>query len=530
MNAMTDNERVELNDLISALVDGRASAAEHSRLEKMLADSDEARRFYVRSMAMSASLFERAGEMQGELPEPTNIVPFSKWSRCLRWVTPLAAAAAVLLGIFLSRNFFEPGQSGNAEEQPDSVARLSGSKDCKWIGAAPAPGDELTRGRRLDLASGFAELTFDSGAQLTLVGPATLDLRSAWEAELQRGTLKANVPPEAIGFRVINAAVEVVDLGTEFSMTAEEGGVAEVFVLKGAVEVQPRNQSGGSEEPRSVLREKQARRFAKAGASDVRDGEKKFQRFAAKFAVERMAHPLNSVRWSFDEGAGDIAGAVSNSANESEIHLGKSSALHSHWTRGRWGGALQLDGEPAVSAKLSEAAGRGARSVACWVRLPAESSVSGEQSFLAFPVSRPPQSWAEFSWNSLPGEGVLGALRMQTRQGAAVGTTSLRDGKWHHLAAIFGQPAKKANKAHTKLYVDGRLEAFSLKLGARRGSEPMPAGLDGALWLGGQPGSPVGATMAVDELLLVDRPLSPPEIRHLMQTNQLISAEILAAN
>ena len=525
---MNDNERVELNELISALVDGRASESDHSRLEKMLATSAEARRFYVRSMAMSASLFEHAGEMQGELPEPANVVPFSGWSR---WAAPLAAAAAVLLGIFLARTFFGPGQQGNAEEQPESVARLSGSKDCKWIGAAPASGDELTRGRRLELASGFAELTFDSGAQLTLVGPATLDIRSAWEAELQRGTLKANVPPEAVGFRVINAAVEVVDLGTEFSMTAEEGGAAEVFVLKGAVEVQPRNQGGGSGEmPRSVLREKQARRFAKAGASDVRDGEKKFQRFAVKFAVERMAHPLNYVRWSFDEGVGDIAAAVSNSANESAIRLGKSDAPASHWAQGRWDGALQLDGQPAVQANLSEAAGRGARSMACWVRLPAEASVSGEQSFLTFPLNRPAQSWAEFSWNSLPGEGVLGALRMQTRLGSAVGATSLRDGKWHHLAAIFGQPAKKANKAHTKLYVDGRLESFSLKPGARRGSADMPIGLDGALWLGGRPGGSTGVTMAVDELLLVDRPLSPPEIRHLMQTNQLISAEVLAAN
>ena len=525
---MNDNERVELNELISALVDGRTSDAEHSRLEKMLAASDEARRFYVRSMAMSASLFEQAGEMQGELPEPSNVVPFSGWSR---WAAPLAAAAAVLLGIFLARTFFTPGQQANAEEQPESVAHLSGSKDCKWIGAAPASGDELARGRHLELESGFAELTFDSGAQLTLTGPATLDLHSAWEAELQRGTLRANVPPEAVGFRVMNAAVEVVDLGTEFSMTAEEGGAAEVFVLKGAVEVQPRNQGGGEgEQPRSVLREKQARRFAKAGASDVRDGEKKFQRYAAKIAVERMAHPLNYVRWSFDEGAGDIAGAVSNTASASEIRLVKSGE---HWTQGRWGGALQLDGQPAVQAKLSGAVNRGTRSVACWVRLPVEASASGAQSFLALPLNHPPQSWADFSWNSLPGEGVLGALRMQTRQGAAVGTTSLRDGKWHHFAAIFGQPANKvskANKAHTKLYVDGRLETFSMKPGARRGSAEMPAGLDGALWLGGLPGSSTGATMALDELLLVDRPLSPPEIRHLMQTNQLISAEILAAN
>jgi hypothetical protein len=119
---------------------------------------------------------------------------------------------------------------------------------------------------------------------------------------------------------------------------------------------------------------------------------------------------------------------------------------------------------------------------------------------------------------------------MQTRQGAAIGTTSLRDGKWHHVAAIFSTPTKKANKPHTKLYVDGRLESFSLKPGAHRGPGGMPASLAGTLWLGGQPGSSTGVMMALDELLLVDRPLSSPEIRHLMQTNQIISAESLAGN
>lgn len=528
MNTMTDNERVELNELISALVDERASDTERARLGEMLAASEEARRFYVRSMAMSASLFERAGEMQSERPEPKSVIAFPAWSR---WIAPLAAAAAVMFGIWIARSFLGPNQTGTAEEQPESVAHLSGSKDCKWIGGAPASGDDLARGRRLELESGFAEITFDSGAQITLTGPATLDLRSAWEAELQRGTLRANVPPSAVGFRVVNAAVEVVDLGTEFSMTAEEGGVAEVFVLKGAVEVQPRDQGGASSgQPRSVLREKQARRFAKAGASDVRDRDKKFQRFTAKIAVERMAHPLNFTRWSFDEGAGDIAAAVSNGVTNSEIHIGKNGPGDSQWTQGRFGGALKFSGQSAVQTKLSGAAARGTRSIAAWVRLPADPTLSGAQPFLALPLNHPPQSWAEFSWNSLPGEGVLGALRMQTRQGAAIGTTSLRDGKWHHVAAIFSTPTKKANKPHTKLYVDGRLESFSLKPGAHRGPGGMPASLAGTLWLGGQPGSSTGVMMALDELLLVDRPLSSPEIRHLMQTNQIISAESLAGN
>ena len=520
---MNDNERVELNELASALADGRANASEHARLQELLAASSEARRFYVRSMMMSASLYEYAGEMQSERPEPANVIPISGWSR---WVAPLAAAAAVLFGVWIARIFLGPNQPQPAEEPPEAVAHLSGSKDCKWIGAVPASGDELVRGRHLELESGFAEVTFDSGAQLMLTGPATLDLRSAWEAELQHGTLKATVPPEAAGFRVSNAAVDVVDIGAEFSMTAEDGA-AEVFALKGAVEVQPCYQGASGGQSRAVLVEKQARRFAKAGVSEVRDRDKKFQRFAGKVAVERIAHPLNYVRWSFDEGAGDIAGAVSNNGTAQEIRLAKNDGRESPWTQGRWGGALQFDGEPAVLPKFSSAS---SRSVAYWVRLPAEASISNSQSFLTLPMSHPSRSWAEFSSNSLPGEGVFGALRMQTRQGTAVGTTSLRDGKWHHIAAIFGHPLKKANKVHTKLYVDGRLESLSVKPGARRGQVEIPAGLDGALWLGGRPGSSAGAMVAIDELLLVDRPLSPPEIRHLMQTNQLISADVLAAN
>ena len=118
------------------------------------------------------------------------------------------------------------------------MARVSGAKDCRWIGAPAKTGDELSSGRQLDLASGYIEVTFDCGAQVTLEGPGTLDLHSAWEAGLRRGALRANVPAEAVGFRVTNAQVEVVDLGTEFSMLTDETGATEVFVAKGSVEVQ----------------------------------------------------------------------------------------------------------------------------------------------------------------------------------------------------------------------------------------------------------------------------------------------------
>ena len=71
------------------------------------------------------------------------------------------------------------------------------------------------------------------------------------------------MPPQAIGFRVLNRAVEVVDLGTEFSMVADGADAAEVFVLEGEVEAMPR----GPESETLLLKTNESRRFARASVT-----------------------------------------------------------------------------------------------------------------------------------------------------------------------------------------------------------------------------------------------------------------------
>src|SRR5207248_10357328 len=140
-------------------------------------------------------------------------------------------------------------------------------KDCQWVNNAVAiqPNGRLRKGQQVELAKGFAEITFDSGAQVLLQGPALLDINSAWSATLKRGTLKASFPPEAMGFSISNSTVEVVDLSTEFTMFADAGGTAaDVLVLKGEVEAAPRTPA--NQQP-FVLREKDYRRFAASGVS-----------------------------------------------------------------------------------------------------------------------------------------------------------------------------------------------------------------------------------------------------------------------
>jgi len=250
--SLTDRDILELNELCSALMDSTITDAQKARLSQWLVSSEEARQFYVRYAGMSASLCEYAGEMQAEAPdivrEPTPVIRRAIW-----WTFgSLAAAALVVLALWV----FSGPKNDDATVELDTgefVASVTGAKDCRWggSGATLRPGDHLRRGQRIELLSGFAEITFDCGAQVTLEGPASLDVNSAWGAVLRRGTLRANVPPEAIGFRVSNPAVEVVDLGTEFSMVADANGATEVFVLKGSVEAA----AAGSRDA-LVLREK----------------------------------------------------------------------------------------------------------------------------------------------------------------------------------------------------------------------------------------------------------------------------------
>ena len=217
---LTDNEILELSELCSALADGRLDAGQRARLSAMLADSEEARRFYVRHSGLSASLFDYAAEMQTENPDASR-----KTSRVIQfpvlWLrSALAAAAAIALsaGIW----FLTDHDTAEAAVETDAgpVAQITGTSDCEWGGGDLQPGASVAQGRTLELNKGVAEITFDCGARIILQGPAVLDANSAWEAALRKGSLRAVVPAEAVGFRVLNSSVDVVNLGTEFAMTA----------------------------------------------------------------------------------------------------------------------------------------------------------------------------------------------------------------------------------------------------------------------------------------------------------------------
>ena len=529
---LSDKEILELNELCGALVDGALTEAQETRLQDWLASSEEARQFYVRALSLSASLCHFAAEMHSDEPD---IIPLraSRGHSWLWWAGPLAAAACVAAVLW----FFKPSKQSQslADAKADEfVARLTASKDCQWAnGAALSPGSALRGGQRLELTKGFAEITFDSGAQVVLEAPATLDITSAWDTTLRHGTLKANVPPEALGFSIANEAVEVVDLGTEFTMIAYAGGAADVLVLKGEVEATPR----GPGLDTILLRENEARRFAHSGVTDVSDREQKFARFNQHVPMNRFAQPFRYVHWPLDESEGAVLRADDfgtqlesfDASLESDFNLD----LRGSRVEGRSQNALRFDGRVYARAPFPGLSGSAAHTVAFWVKVPEDSQLSSAYAMLAWwaenrqPGPRP----VHIGWNRNPSEGTVGVLRTDYGRGFALGATPLRDGRWHHIAVVFVPGPDNASLPEVKQYVDGRLEGEG---------HPSPPGgglstqvnerIRDAVWLGCRLGD-TGPKRErfrgdLDELCVVEGVLGPQEIVQLMKENKPLPSQV----
>jgi hypothetical protein len=253
----------------------------------------ELRRLYVETMHLHAALRQNASqlgdvplaEMLGALPEPANIVRFPRW--------PLQIAAALALGFVLW--WFTP----------KPLATLVETNGARWDNSSlpTAPGSSLRAGR-LRLADGVARIVFRSGAEVSLEGPAELELTGTNACFLHAGALTAHVPEQARGFLVGTANARLIDHGTDFGISTDAAGRAQVQVLQGEVELQ-HDRSG--EKLRLLTRESAAigaERFSPTGKSE---GELDRYAFARPVAAARKPTLIVTTAG----GTGDAAYAVS---------------------------------------------------------------------------------------------------------------------------------------------------------------------------------------------------------------------------
>src|SRR5437763_323533 len=125
---LTDKEILELGALCDAIIDGTLTEKQQARLSRWLAGSDEARRYYVRVMALSASLYTYASEMQVEAPDEGVLAKIlhlgSSWGLGL-----VAAAASVMFALWLFSMKTPHGAAAVKMQSEEFVARLTGSRE-----------------------------------------------------------------------------------------------------------------------------------------------------------------------------------------------------------------------------------------------------------------------------------------------------------------------------------------------------------------------------------------------------------------
>ncbi len=247
---MTPREEWRLLELVEHSLDGSLDEAARTELNTLLRDSAEARVLCAEAMHQHATL-KLDQHLVRDLAGPaadafvqSGAEASPRSAKSSTWLRIAAALAICAVGVLAWREFSVPKATG-----PATIATVIKARGCKWAGSTlpTAEGSRVTTGT-LELVEGIATVKFDSGAEVVMEAPATLELVDAISCRLVRGTLVADVPPSAIGFTVDTPDAKVVDYGTRFGVSTGEDGKYLVQVLEGLVEVNPK----ATQEPKKL--------------------------------------------------------------------------------------------------------------------------------------------------------------------------------------------------------------------------------------------------------------------------------------
>ncbi|MDX9793365.1 MAG: LamG-like jellyroll fold domain-containing protein [Kiritimatiellia bacterium] len=390
-----------------------------------------------------------------------------------------------------------------------------------WHGAGYAPGDTVRSGA-LSLQEGCAEVRLANGVRLILEAPAALDLSDPQRVVLSAGTLVATVPRHAQGFTVITPSAEVVDLGTAFGVSVDARGGSELCVLEG--EVKARGDRG---QAFVTMTKDEACAFdPDRQMTMIRSDPGRFVRALPGRSSARPEY----LHWSFDEPGATVAcGGTGIQGRRYDGTLKAVGAGQGPLSQeGVFGRALYFNGRDAyVETAFPGIGGHAPRTVAFWARVPEGDIAHSGYAMIGWGLMAPGAAW-QISANPYPPEGPPGRIRIGTMQGMVIGSTDLRDNRWHHIAIVMYGGDSADTATHILIYVDGKLEktarksiaGISTTLGHTR-SQPLRFGRNLAFAHDDQPVADKFFTGWLDEIYVFDTALELRQIASLMTRNRI---------
>jgi len=203
------------------------------------------------------------------------------------------------------------------------------------------------------------------------------------------------------------------------------------------------------------------------------------------------------------------------------------------WVDRDGSGALEFDGvDNWVETAFAGIAEEADRTVAAWVKLASDFGEASGQAIVGWgdfsihdPNRRHGAAWELGIGDAQKPVDVTGRLKVAVGGPMTVGDADLRDGRWHHVAAVYFRNGAPDDRGLVLLYVDGQLQRrtfgntrIRLHTEVRSsGSEPVQFGRQVMR------ASPEREFFkgAIDEVFIIDRALSGDEIRFLIQTNSI---------
>lgn len=445
------------NDRIWRLLDGELTPEEFALLERDLEASPEARARFLDHVDLHNLLDKKfstpdsvARRMKGVVS--VDLLVSRQRRKLVKYSIFAAAAALLLFGLVLKITLVrQPDPMVTFRTSEDTVFSVSHASSGKDV---PAPGT-LEKGSRLALRQGAVELTLASGVTALVEAPAELALQAEGRIQQHLGRVRFHVPKKASGFQVQTPDLLIKDLGTEFGVLASPDHADEVHLFKGKVEVTNRHGLRKTE----MLTGRMARVAGPAGhlgPTPVRHEE------FPETLVTRIPH----LRFSFDSMDGNAIPVEGDHPDVPALSAtwvpGRTDPSQSALVPGKFGKAYRNYGKgDHIRTNWAGISGRSARTVAVWLQLPADKPALKRESILVWGDSGEFGGKFDVGWNFHPEAGQVGALRLTCGPGYVVGTTDLRDGRWHHLAVVFGCEPDPQTGLPVRLYVDGVAENAS---------------------------------------------------------------------
>lgn len=222
----------EVRQLVARFIDGTATPEEASQLSEMIVSRPEVCDYHIAQSVLVRQLVSYGATVGAKARLTDKFPKMIRWSNVVRYA--VAAAAFLIIGISIFSLNYLPSSKELGRDVVGTILRNDRDEDRLLL---------LGESVLLDDSKSECSINLDNGVKLVVSGPAKFAVEDLMRCRLWHGRLTADVPQQAIGFRVLTEHADIVDQGTRFGVAVKPDTGTDVAVFEGQVDVASHDRS-----------------------------------------------------------------------------------------------------------------------------------------------------------------------------------------------------------------------------------------------------------------------------------------------